>query len=173
MMHVKIPKVEREIEREALANACVLLLWRRIIYWPIIWVKALRGVAQILFCFFRFCLAEHKQCSCCKIKWLVSWDRLVPLFFFPLLPHSLPKGSALDMIPRGFFLSRGRLEFHFYLSIMHEVVEIRPRSATPLAEGLSLIPPHSLRCTVKTLWHHSVGGPKAVSCLPPLTSLLS
>lgn len=110
MMHVKIPKVERERdreggrERETLANACVLLLWRRIIYWPIIWVKAFRGVAQILFCFFRFCLAEHKQCSCCKIKWLVSRDRLVPLFFFFFcFPQSLPKGSALDMIPRHFF----------------------------------------------------------------------
>lgn len=169
MMHAKIPKVEREREggreRETLANACVLLLWRRIIYWPIIWVKALRGVAQILFCFFRSCLpAEHKQCSCCKIKWLVSRERLVPLyFFFSFSPGLFLKGRLLTWY-LSFF--RGRLEFHFYLSIMHEVAEIRPRSATPLAEGLSLIPLHSLRCTLKTLWHHSVGGPRLSAAYP-------
>lgn len=100
MMLVKIPKVERETERkkerETLANACVLLLWRRIIYWPIIWVKALRGVAQILFCFFHFCLAEHKQCGCCKIKWLVSRDRLVPyVFCFFFSPSLFLKGRLL------------------------------------------------------------------------------
>lgn len=102
-------------------------------------------------------------------------DWFLLFFLLLLLPRSLPKGSALDTIPQFWevfifcfcFFIRERLQFHFYLSIMHEVVEIRPRARTPLAEGLSLIPPRT-QDSLAPLCRRA----KAVSCLPPLTFVL-
>lgn len=109
-------------------GSAILILVRWNIYWPISWIQLSsrgKGVTEILFYISSSCLTLRKQ-KCCKIKHLTSQDQ-------PDLCSLLPKEPAHNEIR---YLSFERiLEFHFYLSIMHEVAEIRPRSAMPPSRG--------------------------------------
>lgn len=79
-----------------------------------------RSQRDIVYCISSPCRTVHKQQMCCKMKCLANQDQPGPFSF-------LPKEPAHNEIRH---LGFGRhLGFHFYLSIMHEVAEIRPRSA--------------------------------------------
>lgn len=111
-------------------------------------------VGEILFCVSIPCLTLRKQQRRCKIKCLTSQDQPGPF-------SSLAKEPAHNEIR---YLCLGRnLEFHFYLSIMHEVAAIRPRSArlpgrgTPINTTALICLSHSGQpCTTSLQWLHSV-----------------
>lgn len=144
-------------QREPLANTCVLLPGRWNIYWPISEFNCLSGVEKSR----RYCFVSPVPVWQCVNSGSAAKLNASPAKTNQVCSHFCPKDQLHNEIRN---LGFGRhLEFHFYLSIMHEVAEIRPRSArlpgsgTPINTTTLICLSHSRQpCTTLLQWLHGV-----------------